>query len=135
MNLSDFFERNKEYGLFFTRVGIAAIFLWFGIDKFIHVQHWIDWVPDWMVSIIPLSLTMFMYVQGVIETLTGALLLTGYKTRFGAFLAALTLLGVIISMISTGQTEVMLRDIGLFGASLALLFTGSKKLGIDAWHA
>ena len=66
MTIIDFFERNKDYGTLFMRFGLALIFLWFGIDKFIHVQNWIGWIPDWMVSIIPLSLATFMYFQGFI---------------------------------------------------------------------
>ena len=135
MTIIDFFERNKDYGTLFMRFGLALIFLWFGIDKFIHVQNWIGWVPEWMASFIPVSLFTFMYFQGAIEMLVGALLLVGYKTRFAALLAMLILLGVVLSTIGTGQAEVMLRDIGLLGASISLLFAGSKCSSVDGRRA
>jgi uncharacterized membrane protein YphA (DoxX/SURF4 family) len=130
-SLTQFIDEKKHYSTFIVRVGIAAVFLWFGIDKFVHTSNWIGWVPMWMQSLIPISLTSFMYIQGFIEALTGFLLLIGYKTRFAAFLAIITLLGVELSMFGTGQTEIMLRDAGLLAASLSLFLTGSDCLSID----
>ena len=131
MSLTDFFERNKEYGTVILRIGLAVVFLWFGIDKFIHVQNWIGWIPDWMVSIIPLSLATFMYFQGFIETLVGLALLIGFRVRTASFFAALAILGVLASLIGTGQTEILLRDLGLLAASISLVFTGARKLAIS----
>jgi uncharacterized membrane protein YphA (DoxX/SURF4 family) len=130
--LTPFIDKHKQYGTFIVRIGIAVVFLWFGIDKFVHTNNWIGWVPMWMRSLIPISLTSFMYIQGVIETLVGFLLLIGFKTRFAAFLAVITLLGVELSMVGTGQVEIMLRDAGLLAASLSLFFTGSNFLSVDA---
>ncbi len=126
-----FFEEHSHWGTLVARVGIAAVFLWFGIDKFIHPIEWAGWVPDWMTALIPMSLVSFMYIQGAIETVVGALLLIGYQTRFAALLAVVTLCGVILAMIGTGSTDVLLRDVGLLAASISLLFTGSDCMSID----
>src|SRR3989338_6436313 len=104
-------ETHKHWGTFFSRIGIAAIFLWFGLDKFVHATNWIGWVPDWMITVIPISLEKFMYVQGGIETLVGILLVVGYKVRFASLLAVITLLGVELAMLGSGQTQTMLRDL------------------------
>jgi len=130
-HLTHFIEEHRHYGTFIARVGIAAVFLWFGIDKFVHTDNWIGWVPMWMQTLIPISLTSFMYIQGLIEALAGFLLLIGYKMRFAAFLAVITLLGIELAMFGTGQTEIMLRDAGLLAASLSLFITGSDCLSVD----
>ena len=126
-----FLETHSHYGTFIARIGIAAVFLWFGLDKFIHTSNWIGWVPNWMQSAMPISITSFMYIQGVIETLTGILLLIGCWVRFAGLIGALTLIGVEVAMIGTGQTEMMLRDAGLLAATLSLFLTGSDCLSID----
>ena len=132
-HLTSFLDEHKHYGTLVARIGIAAVFLWFGIDKFIHTIDWIGWVPEWMQALIPVSMTSFMYVQGIIEALIGVLLLIGYRVRFAGLLAVLTLVGVEIAMVGTGQTEMMLRDAGLLAASLSLFLTGSDCMSIDCW--
>ena len=130
-HVTHFLDKHKHYGTFVARIGIAAVFLWFGIDKFVHTINWIGWVPEWMQALIPMSMTNFMYVQGIIEAVIGLLLLIGYNVRFAGLLAVLTLAGVEIAMVGTGQTEMMLRDAGLLAASLSLFLTGSDCLSID----
>ena len=130
-HVKHFLETHSHYGTLVARVGIAAVFLWFGIDKFIHTANWIGWVPDWMQALIPISLTSFMFLQGAIEAVIGILLLVGYQVRFASFLAVITLAGVELAMLGTGQTEVMLRDAGLLAASFSLFFTGSDCFSID----
>ncbi len=124
-------EQHSHYGTLVARIGIGLVFLWFGVDKFIHVTNWIGWIPDWMARIIPISLIYFMYLQGAIEAIIGILMIVGYKVRFASLVAVITLFGVEIAMIGTGQTEMMLRDGGLLAASLSLFFTGSNCLSID----
>ncbi len=130
-HIQHFLDEHRHYGTLAARLGIAAVFLWFGIDKFIHTANWIGWVPQWMEALIPMSLISFMYLQGAIETVVGILLLIGYQVRFAGFLAVITLLGVELAMLGTGQKEIMLRDAGLLAASLSLFFTGSDCLSLD----
>lgn len=131
MSLTEFCERNKKYASLIIRLGLALVFLWFGIDKFIHTLNWIGWVPQWMQSLIPFSMNAFMYSQGVIETAIGVMLLIGFKVRVASLLASITIAGVLISLIGTGQAEIMIRDAGLLAASLSLLLTGSSAWSFD----
>ncbi|MBI4441490.1 DoxX family protein [Candidatus Woesearchaeota archaeon] len=121
----------KQYSTVILRVGLAFVFLWFGIDKFIHPLIWANWVPDWMAVLIPVPLSTFMIIQGVVEVVVGFLLLIGYQTRFAAFLAVVTILGAELAMFGTGQIEIMVRDAGLLAASLSLVLTGSDCLSMD----
>lgn len=129
--LTLFLDKHRSWSTFILRIGIGVVFLWFGIDKFVHVSNWTGWVPQWMEAFIPMSLTNFMYVQGVIESVVGLLLIIGYQMRLASTVAVITLLGIELAMVGTGQTEMMLRDAGLLAASLSLLLTGSKHMSID----
>ncbi len=126
-----FLERHRDWSTFIVRVGIGFVFLWFGIDKFVHVSNWTGWVPQWMESLIPMSLITFMCVQGVVESLIGLLLIIGYQVRIASLIAVITLLGIELAMVGTGQTEMMLRDGAILAASLSLVFTGSDKRSVD----
>lgn len=131
--LVSFLEWHSDWGTVVARVGVGLVFLWFGIDKFIHVSNWTGWVPQWMEAVIPMSLITFMYVQGVIESLVGLLLVIGYQVRIASLVAVVTLLGVELAMVGTGQAEMMLRDGAILAAAVSLLFTGSQKLSVDSF--
>ncbi len=110
------------------RVGLAAVFLWFGIDKFLHPDYWINaWVPQWfllMLDHIRMSGRDFIYLNGIFEVLIATSLLSNLFTRyfsFAAFVFLLTVLGV------HGFSETLIRDIGLMGGFLALIFWPDRR--------
>lgn len=107
---------------FLLRIGLAFVFLYFGIDKFFHPSVWLVWVPEWMLALIPNGFqNAFMYFQGAIEALLGAALLFGIRTRTASALAALLLLGIVTLTNIPRLTDVGVRDIGLLAAALALM--------------
>lgn len=92
----------------------------FGLDKFFHVL--VDWdrylAPD-LVSHTPWSAHELMYAVGVIEIVAG--LVVALKPRFGGYLVAAWLAGIIVNLLVLGSFyDVALRDFGLFLAALAL---------------
>ncbi len=112
------------------RTGIAVVFLIFGIDKFFHVDSWLAYVPAWAGAFIPVDLTLFMYIQGVIEALLGFLLLIGFWSRTVSFLCALHLAGIMVAL---GYNEITVRDFGLLMATLALSLREQGKWSVDSW--
>lgn len=114
----------------FLRVGIGIVFFLFGIDKFFHVQNWMAYIPVWLPPYIPMSLEMFMYIQGVVEAILGLFLIIGFWSRTSAFFCAAILLVITISM---RYNELSIRDFGLFLGALALVFREQTKWSIDVW--
>ncbi|MBI2057559.1 MAG: DoxX family membrane protein, partial [Candidatus Yanofskybacteria bacterium] len=106
----------------------AAVFLWFGIDKFIHPSYWLNaWVPQWFVDFIGrfgTSGLQFIYLNGVFEVLVGVSLLSGFLMRFFSFLSVLFLAAILFI---AGFSEVTVRDLGLIGGFLSLLFWPRKR--------
>lgn len=121
-------SRNSSYAGVFLRLGLAIVFLWFGIDKFFSPTTWVAFVPGWMHSLSPIDMNVFMYIQGAIETVIGVLLLVGYKTRLAAAGAAAILVIVIISV---GLNELGLRDFALLCGAIALMLLGPGKWSVD----
>ena len=119
---------SQKLSFFLLRTGLAAVFLWFGIDKMVHPSYWLNaWVPQWFLEVLAKFGTdgiQFVYVNGVFEILIGVSLLSGVLIKFFSFLAVIFLLSVIVSV---GLNEVVVRDIGLLGGFLALLFMPSRR--------
>lgn len=113
---------------FFLRLGLAFVFLWFGIDKFIHPDYWISaWLPQWFQNVLAglnIGNLNFIYANGIFEVVIGLGFLFNIFVKMFALFTALFLLAVIFSF---GLNEVIVRDMGLIGAALALLFWNGRK--------
>ena len=110
------------------RLGLALVFLWFGIDKFIHPDYWINaWLPLWLQNVLSrfnIGNLNFVYANGIFEVVLGLGFVFNIFVKLFALLAVLFLLVVILSF---GLNEVTVRDAGLIGTALALLFWNSRK--------
>lgn len=105
------------------RIGLAVVFMWFGIDKFIDPVHWLGWVPQSVQNIltgIGMSGQNFILLNGIFEVLVAVSLLSGYFIRIFATVALVFLVVVTLVHI-TGATEIIVRDVGLIGGMLALV--------------
>jgi uncharacterized membrane protein YphA (DoxX/SURF4 family) len=111
--------RNSQLAL---RIGLAIVFLWFGIDKFIQPQYWLDaWVPSFVqnfASGIHIGGRDLINLIGIFEVIVALSLLTGFFMRYFAVAAAVFLVSIIAIH---GFNEVIIRDIGLVGALIAII--------------
>ncbi len=110
------------------RLSLAAVFLWFGIDKFFHPAYWLNtWMPSSFVSlgaVFHISASSLMYSLGVVELLVGISLVSNMFVDFFALVAIILL--VTISLFY-GFNEILVRDIGIMGGLLALFFWPSSR--------
>lgn len=110
--------RYQAYSL--LRVGFAVAPILFGLDKFANVLvDWPIYLAPWINDIAPGSGQEFMYVVGVIEIVAG--LAVALKPRYGAYVVAAWLGGIIVTLLTySGYYDVALRDFGLLIGALAL---------------
>src|SRR5512143_514655 len=96
------------------RIGLAVVFVWFGIDKFIQPQYWIDaWMPLWAQQAaqgIGMSTTNAIFLIGIFEVLVAISLATGFFSRL---FAAGALVFLIVIFATVGPNLIVVRDIGL----------------------
>lgn len=108
------------------KIGLATVFLWFGIHKFIDPGYWVNaWIPSWfpgVLSVLSLTTTNFIYILGIFEILVGLSFVTGVGVRLFAFLGSLFLLITLFTFGLGGFNEIVVRDIGLLAGLLALVF-------------
>jgi uncharacterized membrane protein YphA (DoxX/SURF4 family) len=110
--------RFQAYAL--LRTGFAVAPILFGLDKFFDVLvDWPKYLAPWVNDIAPGSAQDFMYVVGGVEILAG--LVVAVKPRYGAYLVAVWLGGIIVNLLShSGYYDIALRDFGLLIGALAL---------------
>ena len=120
-------EKYKEYAPIVVRYGIGIVFLLIGLDQAFKPESWTSWLPSFA-SNLPISGETFFFLTGIFNTIVGVLLLIGLFTRIAAFLAALHLVGV---MMTIGYNDVFIRDLGLFLMAISVLFFGADKFCLD----
>lgn len=100
-------------------IGLAFVFASFGIDKFIHPEIWIGWMPTWMDGLLGMPRETWLTAVGAFETLLAVLLLVPVRAvrQTGAILCVLHLAGILTQ---TGWNDIAVRDIGLLLMSLGL---------------
>ena len=134
MSFFDWLHRYEGYNLLFLRIGLGVVFFWFGVDKFIHPDFWIGFIPGYMIPLIPVSLALFNVIQGVVETVVGVLLIIGLWRQVAAIFAGLILIPIIVVTFGFGTYDLALRDIGLLSIAVVLAVTPETFLSIDAWR-
>lgn len=99
---------------------LAFVFGYFGIDKFIHPDLWVGWMPTRIEGFLGMTSYRWLSVFGVIEIASAIGLLIPIR-RLQQFAA----LGMIIQLIGiltqTGWNEIAVRDINILLSAIALL--------------
>lgn len=102
------------------RLGFTVAPIAFGLDKFWNqMVYWPKYLAPWINDIAPGSGQDFMYFVGAVEIIAGIVVLL--KPRYGAYLVAAWLAGIVVNLFSyPGWYDVAVRDFGLMLAALTL---------------
>jgi len=102
------------------RIGFVVAPILFGLDKFAHVLvDWDRYLAPEFVDLFGIEAHKLMYAVGVIEIVAG--LVVALWPRFGGYLVAAWLAGIIVNLLMMGDVyDIALRDFGLLLGALAL---------------
>ena len=102
------------------RTGFTLAPILFGLDKFFNwTVDWTQYLAPWINDIIPGSASDAMYLVGVVEIVAG--IAVGLRPRYGAYLVAAWLAGIIVNLLTySGYYDIALRDFGLMLGALTL---------------
>jgi hypothetical protein len=108
----------QAYALLRVAFTIAPIVA--GVDKFLQLLvDWDKYLAPWVVGLSPIGGHDLMLVVGVVEIVAG--LVVWFRPRFGGYLVAAWLVGIIVNLITLpGYLDVALRDFGLALGAIAL---------------
>jgi hypothetical protein len=105
-------------------LGLRTVFtvapILFGLDKFTNwLCDWPVYLAPWVNDITPGSAQDAMHIVGVVEIAAGVIV--ALAPRFGGWLVAAWLAGIIVNLLSIPDFyDVALRDFGLLVAAVAL---------------
>jgi uncharacterized membrane protein YphA (DoxX/SURF4 family) len=102
------------------RLAFTVAPILFGLDKFFDVMvDWERYLAPWIDDIVPGSAADAMYLVGAIEIAAG--ILVALKPRYGAYVVAAWLAGIIFNLLTySGYYDIALRDFGLMLGALTL---------------
>ncbi|MDQ1488700.1 MAG: hypothetical protein QOJ23_1214 [Actinomycetota bacterium] len=112
---------NPAYqGYLLLRIGFVVAPLLFGLDKFFNILvNWDKYLAPVVNDIVPGNAHQAMLAVGVIEIV--AALVVALRPRFGGYLVAAWLAGIIVNLLLIpGHYDIALRDFGLLLGALTL---------------
>ncbi|MGC9610838.1 MAG: DoxX family membrane protein, partial [Minisyncoccia bacterium] len=106
------------------RLGIAAVFMWFGVSELLNPAQWVGFIPGWATASFGLSAGILVVLNGLFEIVAAILLALNVLSRWVALLLSLHLF-IIVGEVGLGPIGV--RDFGLAIMALAFAMLDEEK--------
>jgi uncharacterized membrane protein YphA (DoxX/SURF4 family) len=102
------------------RIAFTVAPIAFGLDKFFNgMVDWEKYLAPWINRLMPGTGHSFMLFVGIVEITAG--LVVALKPRYGAYLVAAWLAGIVVNLLTySGYYDIALRDFGLLLGALTL---------------
>ncbi|MCL5733790.1 MAG: hypothetical protein M1334_04030 [Patescibacteria group bacterium] len=113
-------DKNKLRNLILSW-SIAFVVIWFGVNEIHSPQDWVVYAPSFLgTGRLADNLVLF---HGLLLCVSGAALVFNFYRRMAALIIFLMILEISATFIfQTGVSDVVVRDIGVAGAALSLVF-------------
>jgi hypothetical protein len=124
---------NRSHQAFqILRFGFTVAPIIAGLDKFLHLlTDWDKYLAPAVSNTLHVQPHTFMMIVGVIEIVAG--LVVAFAPRFGGYLVAAWLVGIILNLIAVGgYLDVALRDLGLCLGAIALARLAEAEVRVGA---
>lgn len=129
-------SREGHQAFLLLRFGFTVAPIIAGLDKFLHLlTDWDKYLAPFVPNTLGIQAHTFMMLVGVVEIVAG--LVVAFAPRFGGYLVAAWLAGIILNLLAVGgYLDVALRDLGLLlgATALARLAEAEVRVGAPA-HA
>jgi uncharacterized membrane protein YphA (DoxX/SURF4 family) len=110
------------------RLGLAGVFVWFGMSQILNQAVWTSFIPDWAMHLTGLSAVTLVSLNGIFEVVASILLVLGLWVRPVASLLFLHMCGIVVSV---GLDSIGVRDIAIAAGLLSIVLYGNDIL---SWH-
>lgn len=107
----------KRIPFHILRTGLAVTFLWIGVLILRNPEAWGGYLQPWAAGLLPIPLAQAMLGTAILDIVIGAFLLINFLPWLAALVGAVHL---TVIMITSGITDITVRDIGLLGGALAV---------------
>jgi uncharacterized membrane protein YphA (DoxX/SURF4 family) len=110
-----------------ARLALGLVLLWFGLHELLQPSLWTGYVP--VISATSNFALVMVLLHGWVLVLTGAALLLGIAPRLASALSALLLLEIVLSLsVTGGVSDLVARDLGVFGLAVAVFASDRQRL-------
>lgn len=131
----------KQWSLFFLRLTIGALLVWWGLDKLVQVEHGVEVATHFYFGVG--TGRAFLQAFGVFEAALGLLIMLGWLRRWTypllLLITGVTLIGVWQSVVDPwgwvleGSNALFYPSVIIFAGSLVLwAFRDTDLLALDA---
>lgn len=117
-------ELAEEWAPTVGRVALGLVLAWFGYHELVRPGEWTGYVP--VISPSSSLAIVLVLAHGWVLLVLAVALVAGVAPRTAAAVAAVAMLEIVISLtVSGGLSDLILRDLGVFG--LAVCLTGCRR--------
>jgi len=110
-----------------ARTLLGAVLAWFGYHELVAPELWTGYVP--VLSATSKVAEVMVLAHGWALLLLAVALVAGIAPRLAAAISSLVLLEIVISLtVSSGLSDLVLRDVGVLGLSLSVVGQKSQRL-------
>ncbi|HUY10003.1 MAG TPA: hypothetical protein VMW80_11275 [Candidatus Dormibacteraeota bacterium] len=110
-----------------ARLALGLVLLWFGMHELLQPSLWTGYVP--VISATSEFALILVLIHGWVLVMAGAALVLGIAPRLAAALSALMLLEIVLSLsITAGVSDIVARDVGVFGLAVAVFANDQSRL-------
>jgi len=112
----------EEIGIYILRLGLAIVFLYFGISQILDQSKWIYFVPDRFLNfyISEILKSKIVFLNGIFDTVIALSLISGIFIKMFSILGFIHLLSIVFFVLGFEPSGI--RDLGLAFAMLSLFF-------------
>lgn len=107
---------------YLLQIGIGLVLIYAGAHSFIDATNWIQFVPNWISSII--SSETFLVIYSIFEMLIGIFIIFGLFTKITLLIASLNFFLILILY---GVTDYTFPLFGILMATISLFFLSKNK--------
>ena len=115
--------QKENLAMLSLRLGMAITFIWIGVYIFQAPEDWSGYLQSWAGNLVPFPLKWLMLFTAFLDISIGILFALNLWIKHAALAASFHL---AIILITSGINAITVRDIGLLGATLFLVFHSRK---------
>ena len=126
--MKNFIKQLPFFAPIVLRLGLAGVFIWFGLSQIFDPNAWTSYIPDIAIHMTGISAFTLVIFNGIFEVAMALLLVFGIWVRPIATLLFLHMCGIIASV---GLDSIGIRDIAIAAGLLSVMLYGNDLL---SWH-
>ena|SRR5690348_1020598 len=117
----------SEWAATVARALLAMVLAWFGLHELLQPSVWAGYVP--LVPTTSSFAVLLVLAHGWLLLMLAAAMLAGIALRAVAALTVLVLLEIVVSLtLTTGLSDLVLRDVGVLGLAVCLTAPTPQRL-------